>query len=315
MHRSITALPIKPSRLQGLSERLIDSHYVNNYGGAARRLVAIEAGLTEFNPATGPGFRLAGLMRERLAAQNSMLLHEHYFAALGGDGSPPTGPLAAAIERDFGSFAAWRARFVALARALAGGSGWALLMHDSREGRLVNQWAPDHLHALAGARPVLALDMYEHAYHLDFGADASGYIEAVLGNLDWSRLARLHMAALAGLAPPLAPDLPADELVTAEALRAGRDDLTVLDVRLAADRAEAPPGIAGAGWCPAEALDNWAAGQAPGRPVVVYCVYGFQVSGEAVARLRHKGLKAHRLAGGLAAWRALGGELAEVEAV
>ena len=238
MHRSITALPIKPSRLQGLSERLIDSHYVNNYGGAARRLVAIEAGLAECNPATGPGFRLAGLMRERLAAQNSMLLHEHYFAALGGDGSPPNGPLAAAIERDFGSFAAWRARFVALARALAGGSGWALLMHDSREGRLVNQWAPDHLHALAGARPVLALDMYEHAYHLDFGADASGYIEAVLGNLDWSRLARLHTAALAGLAPPLAPDLPADELVTAEALRAGRDDLTVLDVRLAADRAK-----------------------------------------------------------------------------
>jgi len=201
-----------------------------------------------------------------------------------------------------------------LARALAGGSGWALLLHDSRAGRLVNQWAPDHLHALAGARPILALDMYEHAYHLDFGADANGYIEAALGNLDWPRLERLYAAALLGQAPPTAPDQPPDDLLTAEALRASPSAFVLLDVRLPGDRAKALLGIVGARWCPPEALGEWATAQAPARPVAVYCVYGFQVSIDAAARLRRHGVKVHRLAGGLAAWRALGGELAEVAA-
>ena len=126
---SFHARPIsfKPPRLNGLSARLIASHYENNYGGAVRRLNAIRGELGALDPASTPGFRLNGLKREELIATNSMLLHELYFEALGGPGGDPDGALAAAIARDFGSLERWRAEFVAMGKALGGGSGWVLL--------------------------------------------------------------------------------------------------------------------------------------------------------------------------------------------
>ena len=73
-------------------------------------------------------------------------------------------------KRDFGSVAAWRAEFAAMAKAQRGGSGWTILGWSERLGRLINQWAGDHAHGLPGGTSILALDMYEHAYHIDFGA-------------------------------------------------------------------------------------------------------------------------------------------------
>jgi Fe-Mn family superoxide dismutase len=193
---SFHARPIsfKPPRLKGLSARLIASHYENNYGGAVRRLNAIRADLANLDPASAPGFRLNGLKREELIATNSMLLHEAYFEALGeGGGGDPTGALADAIARDFGSLAKWRAEFVAMGRALGGGSGWVVLTRSPRPenggGTLSNVWAADHTHGLAGGTPVLALDMYEHAYHLDFGSNAVAYVDAFMNNIAWERLA------------------------------------------------------------------------------------------------------------------------------
>ena len=104
-----------------------------------------------------------------------MLLHEVYFDSLGeGGGGDPDGALAEAIARDFGSLAKWRAEFVAMGKALGGGSGWVLLTRSPRDGTLCNVWAADHTHSLAGGTPLLALDMYEHSYHIDFGANAGG---------------------------------------------------------------------------------------------------------------------------------------------
>src|SRR5688572_17440038 len=97
----VRPIPFKPSRLNGLSARLIASHYENNYGGAVRRLNAIRGELNALDAASVPGFRLNGLKREELIATNSMLLHELYFEALGGTGGDPDGDLAQAIERDF----------------------------------------------------------------------------------------------------------------------------------------------------------------------------------------------------------------------
>ena len=153
---SFHARPIsfKPPRLKGLSARLIASHYENNYGGAVRRLNAIRGDLANLDPASAPGFRLNGLKREELIATNSMLLHEAYFEALGeGGGGDPTGDLAEAIARDFGSLAKWRAEFVAMGKALGGGSGWVVLSRSPRDGTLVNVWAADHTHSLAGGTP------------------------------------------------------------------------------------------------------------------------------------------------------------------
>src|SRR5215831_15585458 len=176
----VRPLLLKPQWMNGFSERLLVSHYVNNYGGAVRRLNAIRARLAALDWARTPVFEINGLKREELIAAGSVILHEIYFDSLGGHGdNPPTGleeppaGLAQALERDFGSVTAWCAEFTTMAKALAGGSGWVILAWSERLGRLVNQWAADHAHGLPGATPILALDMYEHAYHLDFGAKAA----------------------------------------------------------------------------------------------------------------------------------------------
>src|SRR3954469_10218859 len=129
--------------------------------------------------------------REQLIAANSMILHELFFENLGEAGEP--GPaLREALNRDFGSLERWRAEFVAMGKALAGGSGWVLLSRSPRDGRLVNQRAADHATTLAGGRPILALDMYEHSYHLDFGAKAGGYVDTFMQTVRWASADRLY---------------------------------------------------------------------------------------------------------------------------
>jgi Fe-Mn family superoxide dismutase len=78
-----------------------------------------------------------------------------------------------------------------MGKALGGGSGWVLLSWSPRVGRLVNQWAADHCHTLAGGTPILALDMYEHSYHIDFGAKAAGYVDAFMDVVKWGNAERL----------------------------------------------------------------------------------------------------------------------------
>jgi Fe-Mn family superoxide dismutase len=191
-------LACDPQRVRGMSERLIVSHYENNYGGAVKRLNLIEEQLAGLDFAAAPTFVLNGLKREQLIAANSMILHELFFENLGEAGEP--GPaLREALARDFGSVERWRAEFVAMGKALAGGSGWVLLSHSPRDGKLLNQWASDHAHTLAGGQPVLALDMYEHSYHLDFGAKAAGYVDVFMEAVDWTAVDR-RFAAL-GAAP------------------------------------------------------------------------------------------------------------------
>lgn len=188
-------LGCEPAKLTGLSEKLIFSHYENNYGGAVKRLNAITATLAELDMATAPVFTLNGLKREELIATISMILHEVYFDSLG-DGGPLDGALKTAIERDFGSFERWQAEFTAMGKALGGGSGWVLLTYSPRDGRLVNQWASDHAHTLAGGTPVLALDMYEHSYHMDYGAKAAAYVDVFMQNIHWQRAATRFAAAV-----------------------------------------------------------------------------------------------------------------------
>lgn len=183
-------LPFAPSSLGWLSERLIVSHHDNNYGGAVKRLGQIRNEFAGLDPATAPGYRLNGLKREELMAWNSMILHELYFAGLGVPAAPGR-QLAQAIERDFGSHARWTAEFGAMGKALGGGSGWVLLTWSARDRRLVNQWAADHTMALAGSTPLLALDMYEHAYALDFGAKAADYVEAFMRSIAWGNADRM----------------------------------------------------------------------------------------------------------------------------
>jgi len=178
-------LPFDPAKVPGLSEKLLTSHYENNYGGAVRRLNAITAQLANLDVASAPVFVVNGLKREELIATNSMIIHELYFDGLAGGGEPG-GALAEALARDFGSLARWKAEFAATGKALGGGSGWVMLSYSPRDKRLINTWAADHTMTLAGGRPILALDMYEHAYQMDYGARAPAYVDAFMQNIRWA---------------------------------------------------------------------------------------------------------------------------------
>lgn len=195
MTYQIKPLSCDPARLKGLSEKLIVSHYVNNYGGAVKRLNAITEQLAVLDFAKAPVFTINGLKREELIATNSMILHELYFDGLGDSGSPP-GALRDALMRDFGSIERWQAEFSAMGKAQGGGSGWVLLVYSPRGNKLVNQWAADHTCHLARGAPILALDMYEHSYHIDYGAKAAAYVDAFMQNINWTHVTRLYQECL-----------------------------------------------------------------------------------------------------------------------
>jgi Fe-Mn family superoxide dismutase len=96
-----------------------------------------------------------------------------------------------ALARDFGSYERWRSEFIAMGKAMGGGSGWVLLSWSPRDRCLVNQWASDHCHTLAGGNPILVLDMYEHSYHIDFGAKAASYVDTFMEAIRWGSADRL----------------------------------------------------------------------------------------------------------------------------
>ena len=190
-------LPFNPALITGLSEKLLVSHHDNNYVGAVKRLGAITTQFAALDPATAPVFTINGLKREELIAWNSMILHELYFSGFGNP-SAPSAPLAQTIEQSFGSFDRWAAEFAGIGKALVGGSGWVLLTWSHRDKCLVNQWAADHTMTLAGGTPILALDMYEHAYAMDYGAKAAAYVDAYMKAVDWSAASRRFPALTAG---------------------------------------------------------------------------------------------------------------------
>jgi superoxide dismutase, Fe-Mn family len=292
-------LTLDLSRLDGLSQRLVASHHENNYAGAVKRLNAIRQQLAQLDWAAAPVFTINGLKREELVAANSAWLHELYFDALGGSGQLPDCGLSIAVERDFGSVDRWRAEFTALAKAMGGGSGWALLSWSAREGRLINHWAADHTHLLAGATPVLALDMYEHAYHMDFGAKAAAYVDAFMKNIDWDAVYRRYGAAVA-----------ADAVAWAAEPAMATEARQLVDVRRAETFASATDTLAGARWLDPARLASWSSELDHDQPVLVYCLHGLDIGRSAALALRARGFDARFIAGGIEACRQAGLPLA-----
>lgn len=185
-------LPFDPEIAPGLSKRLLTSHHKNNYSDAVRRLDQITHAFAALDPATKLGFQISGLNREELLAWNSTILHELCLAGFGRPDAPATS-LAQVIERgDFGSHDRWRAELAALGKALGRGSGWVLLTSSPRDRWRVNQWAANHSMDLAGSTPLLTLDMSEHAYCIDYGANAGAYVEASMQAIDWRAASDLY---------------------------------------------------------------------------------------------------------------------------
>lgn len=288
--------PLHADQLSGLSSRLILSHYENNYVGAVKRLNAIRAELGALNWGSAASFTVNGLKREELIAANSAFLHELYFDNLGGDGVLPSCGLSIALTRDFGSVEAWRSQFTGLAKAMGGGSGWALLSWSSRESRLINHWAADHTHLLAGATAVLALDMYEHAYHMDFGTQAGAYVDAFMNNIQWDKVYKRYGAAVEADALAFGMDL-ADAPANAQG---------ALDVRRKEDYLHSGQIIPGASWRDPSQVNDWGQQLDAAKPVVLYCLRGKDIGRSTVLTLRARGIDARYIAGGIEAWQAAG---------
>lgn len=190
-------LRFDPAKLTGLSERLIRSHWENNYQGSVRALNTVEQRLAAaMADADFPPVIYGGLKREELHRTGSVVLHELYFDALGGDGQAG-GDVAGALAQTYGSREAWEAEFRRTAMALAGGSGWCVLSYNRHTGALRNYWAWDHMHGAVDGAPLLALDMYEHSFHMDYGTQAAKYVDAFMANLDWNVIDDRYRAALA----------------------------------------------------------------------------------------------------------------------
>jgi Fe-Mn family superoxide dismutase len=310
MRYQLKQIHCRPWTLNGLSLKLIESHYENNYGGALRRLNAITQQLESLDFAKAPSHVLNGLKREELVALNSTLLHELYFASLGGDGQPTSG-MSEALARDFGSLERWRAEFRAMGYALGGGSGWVVLTYVPRDGRMINQYASEHAQAVAGGVPILALDLYEHAYHMDFGANVKAYVDTFLRNVDWPALEQRWRDAIQvpGPRPLVQPEFGEVQGVGVEEVRAMLAEgkpVQVIDVRPRHFVSRQQDIAEGIPWRDPEQIDNWIGELSKTEPVVVYCAYGFHIGCKTAIKLREAGFDAKYMNSGHSGWRAVG---------
>jgi superoxide dismutase, Fe-Mn family len=187
---ALAPLPFDPKKLKGLSERLLVSHHENNYGGAVKNLNKVEEELQRVTKDT-PGFVVGGLRERELTFGNSVVLHELYFGNLGGNGKAG-GAIEKAIADAFGGFARWEELFRSTGMSLAGGSGWTVLDYSLATGNLRVHWSGGHSQSPANAVPLLVMDMYEHAFHIDYGAAAAKYVDAFFANINWDEVARRH---------------------------------------------------------------------------------------------------------------------------
>jgi Fe-Mn family superoxide dismutase len=297
--------------LNGLSLKLIESHFEHNYGGALRRLNEITEQLEAIDPAKVPRHVFNGLKRDQLNALNSTVLHELYFASLGTGDGRPTEAMVQALARDFDSVDRWRNEFVAMAEELSGGAGWVLLVYMPRDRRLVNQYAMDHSQAIAGGIPLLALDMYEHAYHIDFGANIKAYVSAFMRNIDWKGVEVRYedatgVAALRPLIQKEFGDIPGISVEEVRGMLASGQKVQIIDARPRHYVARTQDLIDGVMWRDPERVQDWIGELSKSDPVVVFCVYGFHVGCRTAGMLREAGFDASYMKGGHVALRAIG---------
>jgi superoxide dismutase, Fe-Mn family len=186
-------LPFDPGNLDGLSERLIESHWSNNYGGSVSALNEIKRRLGDaLSDPDLPAYVYNDLKREHLMRTGSVVLHELYFENLGGNGTADA-DVRRLIGSAFGDFDRWETEFRRVAGGLGGGSGWAVLAYNRHFGTLENYWMADHMHGPTETVPLLVIDMYEHSYHMDYGAAAARYVDAFFANINWETvLARVE---------------------------------------------------------------------------------------------------------------------------
>src|SRR5688572_31254263 len=185
-YEEIRPRELKPALLEldGISRASIEAHYklYEGYVGKRNEILG-KLAAADRGAANQVYSELRALKVELTFAVGGIKNHEIYFEHLGGEGGAPGGSFGELIERDFGSADAWRADLKATGM---GGRGWAWTAYDWDEGRLFNYIGDaQNTYAIWNATPLVALDVYEHAYFLDYQTDRSSYIDAFFTNLDW----------------------------------------------------------------------------------------------------------------------------------
>jgi len=281
MTLAIQPLTFKPPKLRDVSRKHLDTVYEQHYGGLLREHNQLDAGQTDAQAQT--------------AAE--VALFENYLAALTDEdvGAPST-KLAAALDQGTGGAAGWQASLKELAKANA--SGWVIAARADGEDTLVNQWTASRTAAPTKSRIVFALPIDRSIVAIDFADDTDAYVDAVLGNVNWSVL----NARFDGTELP-ASDVPACSVESLVDAMAAGDSVRLLDVRQPDDLDGEK--VKGSEWYDPAKVDDWAASLKDESDVVVYCVYGGWVSAGAAEALRERGIKARLLAGGISSWRAL----------
>ncbi|MFC2026451.1 superoxide dismutase [Chloroflexota bacterium] len=171
--------------MEGFSETLISNHFTlyQGYVNNTNKLLALLASMVKEGRVGTPEY--AELKRRLGFEFNGMRLHEYYFGNLGGkQDRDKSGRLSRKLAEDFGSYEDWEKDFKGT--GMMRGIGWAILYQDNVSGRLINQWINEHETGhLAGCAPILIMDVFEHAYMIDYGLKRADYIEAFFNNIDW----------------------------------------------------------------------------------------------------------------------------------
>jgi superoxide dismutase, Fe-Mn family len=185
-HEEIAPRELKPRlyELDGISRESVEAHYKLYQGYVAKRNEVLgKLADVDLSGANQVYSEVRALKVDLTFAIGGIKNHEIYFEHLGGDGGDPTDAIEDLIERDFGSTANWKADLTATGMA---GRGWAWTAYDWDEGRLFNYLGDtQNTYPIWNATPLIALDVYEHAYFLDYQTDRASYIDAFFANLDW----------------------------------------------------------------------------------------------------------------------------------
>ena len=179
--------------MEGFSDTLLNNHFTlyQGYATNTNKLLDTLAAMLKEGKLGTPEY--AELKRRLGFEFNGMRLHEYYFENLGGKGAlDKAGKLGKKLADEFGSCEEWEKDF--RATAAMRGIGWTILYQDSFTGRLVNQWINEHETGhFAGCAPILVLDVFEHAFMIDYGLKRPDYIEAFFKNINWDAVeARLR---------------------------------------------------------------------------------------------------------------------------
>lgn len=301
----VRPIPFKAHRVEGFSPETLEHHYEEIYGGAVRKLNAVERQLADLRETENMGSDFVRLKAEEQRLANAIVLHEIHFEGLGEDSGEALEDegLKAAVDACFGTVAAWRDEVVSLARIWRGGPGWILLSWSESLGGLISA-ALSERQGLTNAIPIFALDMGDHAFSSDFGSDRAAYASAALDTLHWGRIAARFNAR-----PPSTSQSDPDQMSVqdlATRIDANDETLLVLDIRHDDDRERYTSRIMQTEWRDSFNVADWADSCPQDKTIVVYCMYGFWVSQKVAEELRARGLDARSLEGGIAAWRAMG---------